>query len=77
MNNFKYIVACVLLFTSESRATDASEQDGKVFLEDILLFYGKNNSISTDNLQNFLLLVSARRSELIVHDENPLVNSKV
>ncbi|XP_067099382.1 metal cation symporter ZIP8 [Osmerus mordax] len=76
MNNFKYIVACVLLFTSESRATDASEQDGKVFLEDILLFYGKNSSISTDNLQNFLQLISARRSELIVHDENPLVNSK-
>lgn len=71
------MITCALLFISESRGTVAIDQDGKGFLNDIFRFYGENGSISTENLQNLLLLISARRPEFIVNDENPLVDATV
>nr|XP_015824856.2 metal cation symporter ZIP8 [Nothobranchius furzeri] len=46
-------------------------QTGNEFLENILHFYRENNSISTEDFGKFLLLISARRSELI-SEENPM-----
>uniref|UniRef100_A0A3Q0RRX1 Solute carrier family 39 member 8 n=1 Tax=Amphilophus citrinellus TaxID=61819 RepID=A0A3Q0RRX1_AMPCI len=45
--------------------------DGDAFLENIIHYYGENTSITTANLEDLLLLISARRSDLIT-EENPL-----
>lgn len=50
--------------------------DGDAFLENIIHYYGENNSITTTNLEDLLLLISARRSDLI-SKENPLEEQEV
>ncbi|XP_029982905.1 zinc transporter ZIP8-like [Sphaeramia orbicularis] len=67
-----YLVPCVLLFFSGTRGSDASGQE---FLENILRFFGENQTISTQNLEELLLLISERRSETVT-EGNPLENQK-
>lgn len=53
-----------------------ADLDGQRFLEKILRFYGENKTISTENLEDLLLLISARRSQSIT-EENPLEEVEV
>ncbi|KAM9341574.1 metal cation symporter ZIP8 [Symphorus nematophorus] len=56
-------------------SSHASGQGGQEFLENILHFYGENKSISSEDLNDLLRLISARRSELI-NKENQLANQE-
>lgn len=60
---------CLALFSMKP-------QDGQKFLQDILKFYGQNRSISTENLEQLLLLISARRPQTIT-ENNPLSDQEV
>ncbi|XP_069391677.1 metal cation symporter ZIP8 [Paralichthys olivaceus] len=62
-----------LAFLSSSQSWRLTAGEGRNFLENILHFYGENSSISTQDLEDLLLLVSARRSESVFVD-NPLAN---
>lgn len=75
MDHLAYLVPCVLLFFSGSQSLDASGRDGQEFLENILRFFGENQTISTQNLEELLLLISERRSDSVT-EENPLENQK-
>ncbi|XP_072220836.1 metal cation symporter ZIP8 [Leuresthes tenuis] len=75
MCSLKWAAACVLAFIAASQSVAVIHRDGHVFLENILHYYGENTSITTENLGNLLLLISARRSELI-REENPLENKE-
>lgn len=55
----------------------AATQDGASFLENVLLYYGENSSISTGTLDDLLLLLSSRRSEEVSAEENPLAQQEV
>lgn len=55
----------------------AAPRDGASFLENVLLFYGENSSISTGTLDELLLLLSARRSEEVSAEGNPLAQQEV
>lgn len=68
-------VSCLLLFIPKAQSVHVTRRDGREYLEDILHYYGENKSISTDSLSDLLLLISARRSELITV-ENPLANQE-
>lgn len=76
MSNLTCLISCLLVFISQSHSLHVFERDGQRFLEDILRYYGQNNSISTEDLDHFLLLISARRSEEVT-EENPLENQEV
>lgn len=69
-------MTCAILFISKSKSIHVEYQDGQGFLENILQYYGENKSISTENLEDLLHIVTARRPELIAV-ENPLVNKEV
>lgn len=69
-------LSCVFVFTSVSHSERHVDQDARGFLENILHFYGENNSISSENLDDLLLLISARRSEAL-NEENSLANLEV
>lgn len=71
MFNLGCLFLCLLSFIT----TCQCDQDGHEFLQNILHFYGENSSITTDNLEDLLLLISARRSQLI-SEENPLENQE-
>ncbi|XP_041827766.1 metal cation symporter ZIP8 [Melanotaenia boesemani] len=75
MLNLRWVSACVLAFICASQSVKVSNQDGQTFLEDILHYFGENNSITTVHLQDLLLLISSRRSNLI-SEENPLENKE-
>ncbi|XP_037551215.1 metal cation symporter ZIP8 [Nematolebias whitei] len=60
-----------LAFIGAARCLKVTPQDGLEFLENIFVFYGANKSVTTSNLEDLLLLISARRSDLITK-ENPL-----
>ncbi|XP_076002863.1 metal cation symporter ZIP8 [Genypterus blacodes] len=62
------LTACALFVIAQSQSIGLDES---AFLENILHFYGENSSISTEHLENLLLLISARRSHSIT-EENPL-----
>ncbi|XP_054653084.1 metal cation symporter ZIP8 [Dunckerocampus dactyliophorus] len=49
---------------------------GQEFLENIVRFYGHNESISSQNLEDFLLIISARRAESVMEDSNPLADQE-
>ncbi|XP_034091355.1 metal cation symporter ZIP8 [Gymnodraco acuticeps] len=68
-------ITCILVFIPTCLSKKAVGRDGKVFLENILRYYGQNNSISTENLENLLLLISDRRAELIT-EGNPLAGEE-
>ncbi|XP_035024586.1 metal cation symporter ZIP8 [Hippoglossus stenolepis] len=62
-----------LALLGSTRSLSPAAGTGLDFLEDILHFYGENSSISTHDLKDLLLLISARRSESVfLH--NPLEN---
>lgn len=74
MFNLRCFITCVFVFISKSESINVIDRDAEGFLENILRFYGENKSISTENLDNLLLLISARRSEIIT-DENQWVST--
>ncbi|XP_061890750.1 metal cation symporter ZIP8-like [Entelurus aequoreus] len=49
---------------------------GQEFLENILRFYGRNESISGRDLEDLLRVVSARRAESVMEDSNPLAGQE-
>ncbi|XP_041667886.1 metal cation symporter ZIP8-like isoform X1 [Cheilinus undulatus] len=73
MLNSNTFITGLLLFISKCQSLNVTDQSGHVFLENILRFYGENQSISTENLENLLLLISERRSGSVT-EENPLGN---
>ncbi|KAG7234598.1 hypothetical protein INR49_002227 [Caranx melampygus] len=77
MFNSRCLFTCVafLAFITTAQCVDAMAGDGQRFLQNILHFYGENASISTQHLEDLLLLISDRRSQSITED-NPLVNQE-
>lgn len=75
MFSFGGFLACVLLLISKCESLRVIGAAGQASLDNILRFYGENSSISTEDLDNLLLLISARRPESITED-NPLVNQE-
>ncbi|XP_051237744.1 metal cation symporter ZIP8 [Dicentrarchus labrax] len=75
MFNLRCFIGCVLIFIPKSQSVRVVGGDGQGFLENILHFYGENSSITTENLDDLLLLISARRSESIT-EGNPLANKE-
>ncbi|XP_063353825.1 metal cation symporter ZIP8 [Pelmatolapia mariae] len=71
MLNLICFLTCVLAFITTSQSVRGNVTDGDAFLENIIHYYGENNSITTTNLEDLLLLISARRSDLI-NKGNPL-----
>lgn len=67
MENFVFLFTLTFVINLKNVAT----QEGQEYLENIIHFFGKNETISTKQLEELLLLVSARRLENIVED-NPL-----
>lgn len=76
MFHVKCLLTVGLTFIGAARCLRVTPQDGLEFLENILVFYGENKSVTTNNLEDLLLLISARRSDLITK-ENPLEAHKV
>lgn len=76
MFNLRCFIACVLVFIPKIQSVHVIDRDGQKFLENILRYYGENQSISTENLDDLLLLISARRPESIT-EGNPLENQEV
>lgn len=76
MFQLKWFLTCGLAFIGGSRCLKVTHQDGREFLENILVYYGENKSVSTNNLEDLLLLLSARRSDLI-NTNNPLEDQEV
>lgn len=76
MLNLRCFIACVLLLISKSQSIRVIGAERQTFLDNILRYYGENKSISTEDLDDFLLLISARRPESIT-DNNPLANQEV
>ncbi|XP_034530228.1 metal cation symporter ZIP8 isoform X1 [Notolabrus celidotus] len=75
MWNLHVFITCLLLFISKCGSLNVTGQSGHGFLENILHYYGENKSISTENLEDLLLLISARRPESIT-EQNPLENQE-
>ncbi|XP_047467208.1 metal cation symporter ZIP8 [Mugil cephalus] len=75
MFTLRCFITCALAFITTSQAVNLTEQDGLEFLENILRYYGENETITTGNLEDLLLLISARRSDLITKT-NPLGNKE-
>ncbi|XP_022606101.1 zinc transporter ZIP8-like [Seriola dumerili] len=75
MFNLRCFLTCLLAFITTSQSLHVTDGDGQRFLENILHFYGENSSISTGNLEDLLLLISARRSHSVT-EENPLANQE-
>lgn len=76
MFNLICSLSCVLAFVSSSQSV-LVDRDEQGFLDNVLLFYGENNSISVNNLNDLLLIISERRSEDVISGENPLANQEV
>uniref|UniRef100_UPI0037E7F65E metal cation symporter ZIP8 n=1 Tax=Semicossyphus pulcher TaxID=241346 RepID=UPI0037E7F65E len=73
MLNLNCFITCVLFFISNCQSINVTDHSGHGFLENILRFYGENKSISTENLEDLLQIISARRPKSITA-ENPLEN---
>lgn len=67
----------VILLTVISNQYLAEATPQSSFLQDVLRFYGENESLSTDNLNNFLQLITTRRPPSIDNEDNPLKNTEV
>ncbi|KAK9534253.1 hypothetical protein VZT92_009309 [Zoarces viviparus] len=67
------LVTCVLVCTPA--CVSHAAVDGRVFLENILRYYGRNSSISMENLLDLLLVVSDRRPQA-VSEGNPLADQE-
>ncbi|XP_047201013.1 metal cation symporter ZIP8 [Girardinichthys multiradiatus] len=71
MFDVKWLTACVLAFSAVTHTVKVTERNGLGFLENVLHYYGENKSITTEKLEDLLLLISTRRSESVT-EENPL-----
>lgn len=71
MENFLVLFTLSFIINLKNVAT----QDAQDYLENIILFFGQNDTISTKHLEELLLLVSARRVESISED-NPLADQE-
>lgn len=71
MENFLFLFTLSFLLNLKSVAM----QEGQDYLENILLFFGQNETISTKNLEELLLLISARRLESL-SEGNPLADQE-
>ncbi|XP_037833633.1 metal cation symporter ZIP8 isoform X2 [Kryptolebias marmoratus] len=71
MFHLKWLITCGLTFIGASWCLKVTDQNGHVFLENILVYFGENKSVPINNLEDLLLIISARRSDLITK-ENPL-----
>ncbi|XP_055010792.1 metal cation symporter ZIP8 [Boleophthalmus pectinirostris] len=71
MENWFHLFTFSFIVNYQSAAT----QDGPNFLENIILFFRQNETISTGHLEELLYLVSSRRPESITVN-NPLANQK-
>ncbi|XP_034419427.1 metal cation symporter ZIP8 [Cyclopterus lumpus] len=60
-----------MVCTPKSQSKNVTGADGNVFLENILSYYGQNQSISIENLDNLLLVLSDKKSQAIT-EGNPL-----
>ncbi|XP_068436717.1 metal cation symporter ZIP8 [Clinocottus analis] len=58
-----------------SQSINMTDALGKVFLENILRYYGENQSISMENLDNLLLVISDRKSQALT-EGNPLAGQE-
>lgn len=67
MENFLFLFTLSFIINFVKVETE----EGQNYLENILIFFGQNETISTKNLEELLLLVSARRLESLSED-NPL-----
>ncbi|XP_029972633.1 zinc transporter ZIP8 [Salarias fasciatus] len=74
MSHAGCLLTCVLCFVTTCQSVKVIS-DGDGFLENVLRFYGENSSITTDNLEDLLQLISERRSQSVL-DENPLENQE-
>uniref|UniRef100_A0A3Q2CIS4 Solute carrier family 39 member 8 n=1 Tax=Cyprinodon variegatus TaxID=28743 RepID=A0A3Q2CIS4_CYPVA len=72
----QWLAACVLASSVVAQGFKVTEQNGHEFLENILHYYGENKSITTEKLEDLLLLISARRSESII-EANPLEDKEI
>lgn len=70
-------LSCALLLISQSQGVRDVERQGHAALENVVLFYGGNASISQENLSDLLLIISARRSESVTENGNPLATQEV
>ncbi|KAM9842550.1 metal cation symporter ZIP8 [Aulostomus maculatus] len=62
---------CLVVLATAPPSLQARERSGHEFLENILKFYGENSSITTENLEDLLQIISARRAESVT-ENNPL-----
>lgn len=76
MFNLRCLITCLLVFITKAQSVNVSGRDGEAFLEKILRYYGQNKSISTENLEDLLLIISDRNSHLIT-EGNPLADQEV
>uniref|UniRef100_A0A3P9NMN3 Solute carrier family 39 member 8 n=1 Tax=Poecilia reticulata TaxID=8081 RepID=A0A3P9NMN3_POERE len=76
MFDVKWLTACALALSAVTHGVEVAGRNGQEFLENILHFYGENKSITTEKLEDMLLLISARRSESI-SEGNPLESKEV
>ncbi|MEQ2212112.1 hypothetical protein XENOCAPTIV_025412 [Xenoophorus captivus] len=63
MFDVKWLTACVLAFSAVTHTVKVTERNGLGFLENVLHYYGENKSITTEKLEDLLLLISTRRSD--------------
>ncbi|KAL2099256.1 hypothetical protein ACEWY4_005736 [Coilia grayii] len=70
------ILLSVILFVVVSNQYYADATPQSHFLQDLLRFYGKNESLSTDDMKHFLNLITTRRPQSIDNEDNPLQNSE-
>lgn len=76
MFNLRCLIPCVLAFVTTSQSAHVIDRDGVGFLQNVLRYFGENKSISTENLEDLLLIISARRTESI-NKGNPLAKETV
>ncbi|KAM3595271.1 uncharacterized protein V6R79_020869 [Siganus canaliculatus] len=75
MFNFRGFITCAFILIPKSQSLDVIDQVGQGYMENILTYYGENNSITKGDLDDFLMLISDRRAEKI-YEDNPLLDQE-
>ncbi|XP_036373341.1 metal cation symporter ZIP8 [Megalops cyprinoides] len=70
LNGTLFVIAVSVLFTP------VASEKGSDFLQDIFRFYGENDTLSFENLENMLDLLGTRRPSHVLEGENQFVHSK-
>ncbi|XP_056151937.1 metal cation symporter ZIP8 [Lampris incognitus] len=71
MDPLRYLLACAVLLASGSQGRAADRGDVRGYSHNLLRYFGDNASISTQDLENLMHLIAARRPESVTED-NPL-----